>query len=84
MPYAKGMRMTLQNDSSGALSVWFQADCRRYRAESFREPLRFHASYRRVHPAQASGKPFHLGHGEGEGFLAGVTLGIRVFDPSDA
>lgn len=84
MPYAKGMRMTLRNDSDGPLSVWFQADYHSYASGLFREPLRFHAVYRRVNPAQSYGKPYHFGRGEGEGFLAGVTLGVRVFDRADA
>ena len=83
MPYAKGMRMTLQSNSANAIGVWFQADYHSYPPGSFREALRFHAAYRRVNPAQSYGRPFHAGHGEGEGFLAGITLGVRVFDPAD-
>lgn len=84
MPYENGMRITLQNDSSDDAAVWFQADYQSYDPKAFREPLRFHALYRRVNPAEAYGKPFHVGHGEGEGFLAGLSLGIRVFDRNDA
>lgn len=83
MPYAKGMRVTLQNGSKDPLIVWFQADYHQYEAASFREPMRFHAVYRRVNPAQGYGKPFHLGHAEGQGFIAGASIGIRVFDRRD-
>ena len=31
MPYKNGMRMTLQNDGSGEIMVWFQADYHSYK-----------------------------------------------------
>ena len=84
MPYRDGMKMTLESDGPEDIMVWFQADYHRYAPGSLREPLRFHAVYRRVNRAEAYGRPYHLGHGRGRGVIAGVTLGLRAFDRRDA
>ncbi len=83
MPYQKGLRITLQKEGSRGIGVWFQTDYHRYTPGSLTEPLRFHALYRRVNPAQAYGKPYHLGHGVGRGVIVGMTMGMRTLDRSD-
>jgi hypothetical protein len=84
MPFRKGMKVTLESHGPEDIMIWFQADYHRYEAGSLSEPLRFHAAYRRVNRAQGYGKPYHLGHGAGQGVIAGLTLGVRAFDRRDA
>jgi len=84
MPFANGMRITLQREDKYGTSVWFQADYHKYKPGSLTEKRRFATAYRRVNRCEHYGKPYHLGHGSGKGVIVGMTLGMRVFDGADA
>ncbi|WP_425395446.1 DUF2961 domain-containing protein [Aeoliella sp.] len=83
MPYKKGIRMTIENQSPRAIGIWFQADFHEYPAGSLNEDLRFRAAYRRVNRAESYGLPYHVGHVRGSGVVVGLSLGMRVFDRQD-
>ena len=82
MPFKRGMRITMQS-SGRPVRIWFQADWHGYAPGSLSELRRFCAVYRRVNPCEHYGRPYHLAHGEGSGFIAGMTLGIRALDHAD-
>jgi D-arabinan exo alpha-(1,3)/(1,5)-arabinofuranosidase (non-reducing end) len=83
MPYVNGMRITMQSTDEPTM-IWFQADYHKYKPNTLKEALRFHAAYRRVNPCQHYGNPYHLAHGTGRGRIVGMTLGMRVFDGNDS
>jgi hypothetical protein len=84
MPYRDGLRLTLQNEGDQPFGIWFQLDYQRYAPGTLGEEKRFCALYRRVNPAERYGQPYHIGRGQSKGFIAGVTLGMRVFDTVDS
>jgi hypothetical protein len=84
MPYKKGMRVTLQNETADSIGVWYQLDFHTYAPGTLQEPRRFHASYRRVNRAEGYGRPYHVGHGYGAGVIVGLSLGLRAWDGRDA
>lgn len=82
MPFADGMEITVENQTGKAGDLYFQADYHEY--ESLAERLRLYAVYRRVNPARLYDQPYLLGWGEGRGFLAGMSVGMQVYDKADA
>ena len=83
MPFQRGLRITLANETKVLHGVWLQADYQRYKRGTLTERRRFHAAYRHVERAERFGRPYHLGHSTGRGMIVGVSLGMRVFDRFD-
>ncbi|KAI9003437.1 hypothetical protein DFJ74DRAFT_694853 [Hyaloraphidium curvatum] len=79
MPFERGARVTLQNDSPPAaakMRVWIQTAVHAYPASARVDPLRFRAVYRREPGGSAGGRLHRLGHARGRGFVVGLTLGF--------
>lgn len=84
MPYSDGMKITLENPTERSFDIYWQGDHQSYPEGTMNESRRFRAVYRRVNPASAYADPFIIGHGTKRGFLAGASMGMQVFDRSDA
>jgi Protein of unknown function (DUF2961) len=83
MPFSNGMKVTLENETDKSFDVYFQGDYHQYQPGSLKEKRRFYARYRRQNPGDRYRTPYLAGFGRGEGFLAGLAIGMTVSDKSD-
>lgn len=82
IPFRK-LRMELENTGKSQVGLWFMADWQQYPAATALTPMRFRAVHHRESPAEAFGS-FPMADLTGDGFLAGMVLGVSVRDKSDA
>lgn len=83
MPFADGIRITIENQADVQIPIWFQADFHQYADGSLNELQRFCTMHRRAQSV-AYGEPFHVGHSIGVGTLVGLSMGMQVLDSRDS
>jgi hypothetical protein len=84
MPFAKGARIEVANDSAESFDgvLYSHLDWRRFERPPA-TPLRFHAAWRRECPAERRGRPFTLLEARGKGWLVGACYHVQKLDPED-
>ena len=82
VPFQK-MRIELVNRNESATCIWFMGDWQAYPSVCNYTPLRLHIVHRAEFPADPAGS-FLMADFTGQGFVAGMTKGVRVKDKSDA
>jgi len=77
------LRMELVNRSASETCVWFMADWQAYPDYNDLTPMRLYVVPHSEYPAESAGS-FLMANFSGQGFVAGMTKGVRVRDESDA
>lgn len=77
------LRIELENTGPAPATIWFMGDWQQYPADTELTPLRFRAIWRSESPAEPFGS-FLMADLAGEGFLAGMVMGVGVLDRTDA
>lgn len=80
IPY-QSLKMELYNSGETQTTIWFMADYHQYDSDVELTPLRFQVIPKRENPA---GNSFLMADLSGAGFIAGMTVGVRVVSDSDS
>ena len=79
MPFASQARIEVEVSPQG-LDLFWHIEWHEYPPDTLKEPLRFHAQWRREYPCQAFGEDYLVLDAAGQGRLLGFTYGVRVRD----
>ena len=81
MPFQQGARIeAVAGADVGDDGILLQTDWHAYPPESFTQPLRFHAQFRRENPCEAFGRNYLLLDAVGRGRFLGFNYGVAVRD----
>lgn len=78
----RSLRIELQNQGEANAALWFMGDWHRYPDSYDLTPLRLHVIHQQAFPADSAGS-FLMADLTGNGFIAGLTMGVRVEDDTD-
>lgn len=79
----ESLRMEIENQSPTETCIWFMADWQAYPESIDLTPFRLQVTARHARPAETAGS-YLMADFSGSGFVAGMTMGIRVKDETDA
>ena len=81
MPFQEGARIeAVAGPDVGDDGILLQTDWHAYPPESFTQPLRFHAQFRRENPCEAFGRNYLVLDAVGRGRFLGFNYGVAVRD----